>query len=86
MDARDSVRLMVSFVGCLYRHGCVVMTLKLPETRREPVLEQAFAILREAYSIEGARQLFHNRSEVTVYLRPLPHTGWVKSSVEEPAL
>jgi len=86
MDARDSARLMVSFVGCLYRHGCVVMTLKLPETKREPVLDQSFAILREAYSIEGARQLFHNRSEVTVYLRPLPHEGWTKPEPEDPSL
>jgi hypothetical protein len=26
--------------------------------------------LRQAYTIAGARQLFHNRSEITLYLRP----------------
>lgn len=68
MDARDSARLMVSYAKQLYRHGSVIMTLKLPEEHREPIIEHAFAILREAYTIAGARQLFHNRSELTVYL------------------
>ena len=71
MDARDSARLMVSFAPAIYSHGWALMTLKLPEHDRQPVLDQAFAILRRAYQIAGARQLFHNRSEITVYLRPL---------------
>lgn len=72
MDARDSARLMVLYARLLYRHGAAIMTLKLPETHRSPILEHAFDILRGAYTIAGARQLFHNRSEITVYLRPLP--------------
>jgi hypothetical protein len=36
--------------------------------RRETILDHTFAILRNAYTIAGARQLFHNRSEITVYL------------------
>lgn len=71
MDARDSARLMVAYAPLLYPHGSVIMTLKLPETRRGPILDHAFDILRMTYSIAGARQLFHNRSEITVYLRPL---------------
>jgi len=71
MDARDSARLMVAYAPLLYPHGAVIMTLKLPETRRGPILDHAFDILRTVYRIEGARQLFHNRSEITVYLRPL---------------
>ena len=75
MDARDSARLMVNYAPYLYRHGAVIMTLKLPE-RSTPVqqrktVEDALAILRQKYRIVGARQLFHNRSEVTVALRPL---------------
>lgn len=69
MDARDSARLMLKYAGQLQRHGLVIMTLKLPEQNREPVLDHAFNILREGYTIAGARQLFHNRSEITVYLR-----------------
>lgn len=69
MDARDSARLMVAYARLLYPHGSAIITLKLPETRRSPILEHAFDILRSAYTIAGARQLFHNRSEITVYLR-----------------
>lgn len=75
MDARDSARLMVSYARLLYRHGQVIMTLKLPETRRAAILDHAFDILAGAYTLAGARQLFHNRSEITVYLRPLAAAG-----------
>lgn len=70
MDGRDSARLMVGYARCLYPHGWALMTLKLPETRRETVIDHAFDLLRRAYTIEGARHLFHNRSEITLYLRP----------------
>jgi len=71
MDARDSARLMVDYAPQLYRNGLVIMTLKLPEQGRHNVIDHAFAILRKAYLIEGARQLFHNRSEITLLLRPI---------------
>jgi 23S rRNA (cytidine2498-2'-O)-methyltransferase len=71
-DARDSARLMVGYRAYLYPQGIAIMTLKLPEYGRERVLDHAFNILRQAYQIAGARQLFHNRSEITVYLRPQP--------------
>jgi 23S rRNA (cytidine2498-2'-O)-methyltransferase len=70
MDGRDSARLMVTYARLLYRHGAAIMTLKLPETRRMPILEHALDVLRSAYTVAGARQLFHNRSEITLYLRP----------------
>jgi 23S rRNA (cytidine2498-2'-O)-methyltransferase len=70
MDGRDSARLMTSYARLLYPHGWALMTLKLPEFKRETILEHTFAILRNAYTIGGARQLFHNRSEITIYLLP----------------
>ncbi len=69
MDVRDSARLMVSYAPQLYRHGIAIMTLKLPERQREPLLEQATSILQSVYEIAGAKQLFHNRSEITLYLK-----------------
>jgi 23S rRNA (cytidine2498-2'-O)-methyltransferase len=75
MDARDSARLMVAYAPQLYAHGWALMTLKLAETKRRTALDHAFAILQEAYTIAGARHLFHNRSEITVYLRPKPRGG-----------
>jgi 23S rRNA (cytidine2498-2'-O)-methyltransferase len=74
MDSRDSARLMVTFARLLYPHGIAIMTLKLPESRRLPILNHALDILRSAYIVAGARQLFHNRSEITLYLRPRQQT------------
>lgn len=74
MDARDSARLMVAYAGALYSHSQVIMTLKLPAENRRPVIDHALAILRQAYVVAGARQLFHNRSEITLWLRPLPRS------------
>lgn len=71
MDARDSARMMAAYAKLLYPHGWALMTVKLPEHDRQPVLEQTFAILRPVYTIAGARQLFHNRSEITLFLKPL---------------
>ena len=68
-DARDSARLMVDYAPRLYRDGRALMTLKLPEQNRENVIDHTLNILRDAYEILGARQLFHNRSEITVYLK-----------------
>lgn len=68
MDAKDSARLMVAYARQLYPHGWALMTVKLAEKKRRTTLDQAFAILQEAYAIAGARQLFHNRSEITIYL------------------
>ncbi|MEZ4832276.1 MAG: SAM-dependent methyltransferase [Caldilineaceae bacterium] len=69
MDARDSARLMADYARQLYPHGIAIMTFKLPERGRRQILDHAFNILRRAYVLVGARQLFHNRSEITVYLK-----------------
>jgi 23S rRNA (cytidine2498-2'-O)-methyltransferase len=69
MDARDSARLMISYAPYLFPDGIALMTLKLPGTNRRRVIEDTMRILRERYTVLGARQLFHNRSEITAYLR-----------------
>lgn len=69
LDARDSARLMVRYAEHLYPHGHVIMTLKLPESPPRTLIDHALAILRQAYDVVGVRQLFHNRSEITVCLR-----------------
>jgi 23S rRNA (cytidine2498-2'-O)-methyltransferase len=68
MDARDSAKIMVAYAPQLYRTGRALMTLKLPESGRDAQIENAFTTLRKAYEITHARQLFHNRSEITVAL------------------
>jgi 23S rRNA (cytidine2498-2'-O)-methyltransferase len=70
MDARDSARLMAQAASYM-KPGClVVMTLKLPGRGMQKVTAQALNILRRPFKIIGARQLFHNRSEITVGLTP----------------
>ncbi|MEZ4591990.1 MAG: SAM-dependent methyltransferase [Chloroflexota bacterium] len=70
LDARDSARLMGEYGRYLYPHGLAIITLKLPEKRYDSALDHALNILRQHFTVAGARQLFHNRSEVTVYLTP----------------
>lgn len=68
LDARDSSRLMVSFAPYLYQHGLAIMTLKLPKDNRRTAIDHSFNILKQAYHLQNARQLFHNRSEITIHL------------------
>jgi 23S rRNA (cytidine2498-2'-O)-methyltransferase len=70
MDARDSARLMVQYRPYLYATGEAIMTLKLPAGNRPKIIDHSFKILRQGYQIQKARHLFHNRSEITLHLRP----------------
>jgi 23S rRNA (cytidine2498-2'-O)-methyltransferase len=69
LDARDSARLMARAAGLLARGGFAIMTLKLPEDRTVLTAEAALRILEGDWTVAGARQLFHNRSEITAFLR-----------------
>lgn len=69
MDARDSARLMATSAELLKPGGVGVMTLKLPEDRQALTADAALRILAAQFEVIGARQLFHDRSEITVALR-----------------
>jgi 23S rRNA (cytidine2498-2'-O)-methyltransferase len=75
MDARDSAHVMLNVATRLTEGGLALMTVKLPSTRGagtrspEPAAHEAIDLLRRRYTLLGARQLFHNRSEITVALR-----------------
>jgi 23S rRNA (cytidine2498-2'-O)-methyltransferase len=68
MDGRDSARLMLDLAPCLRPGGLGIMTVKLPHAKPGQVAHQAIALLHQRYRILNARQLFHNRSEITVAL------------------
>jgi 23S rRNA (cytidine2498-2'-O)-methyltransferase len=68
MDARDSARLMVMAADRLRRDGWALVTLKLPQRDMAEIAIRAIRILRPRYFVVGARQLFHDRSEITVAL------------------
>lgn len=69
MDGRASARLMNGYARLLRNKGSAIMTLKLPQAERMRTLEDVFQILEGTYTVVSARQLFHNRSEVTLCLK-----------------
>ncbi len=74
MDALESVAIMRRARAKLEPGGLAVLTLKLPKegkAARESLttVRESLAELAQDYVVLGARQLYHNRSEVTVALR-----------------
>ena len=70
MDAREAARLLVQASACLLNDGFIISVLKLPHETSEidPLknLYEALRLLQRHFAIVQARQLFHNRQEVTV--------------------
>ena len=70
MDAREAARLLVEASACLLSDGFIISVLKLPHATSEidPLknLSEALRLLDRHFGIVQARQLFHNRQEVTV--------------------
>jgi len=72
MDAHRACRLMVRFAR-LAGPGCIgVTTIKLPRANGARVAGQALDILRAGWDVPVARNLFHNRSEITAMLVARP--------------
>ncbi len=70
MDAREAARLLIQASACLLSDGFIISVLKLPHETSEidPLknLNEALSLLQRHFAIVQARQLFHNRQEVTV--------------------
>jgi 23S rRNA (cytidine2498-2'-O)-methyltransferase len=70
MDAREAARLLVQASVCLLSDGFIISVLKLPHETSEidPLknLSEALRLLQRHFAIVQARQLFHNRQEITV--------------------
>jgi len=69
MDMITSSKIMLDLSPFLAFGGLVVMTLKLPHKEWYKNTKRALKLLEKSYTVQGARQLFHNRSEVTVVLK-----------------
>lgn len=69
MDTWGSARLMIQAAATLKPAGLAVMTLKLPGRQIRHAVQRATQLLERSYKIIGARQLFHNRQEITLALR-----------------
>lgn len=70
MDARDAARLLIDMRSKLRPDGFILSTLKLPHATAsvDPLrnLREATSLLSRYFDIVRAKQLFHNRQEVTV--------------------
>jgi 23S rRNA (cytidine2498-2'-O)-methyltransferase len=70
MDAREAARLLIQARGNLKREGFIISTLKLPHATAtiDPLknLRESMSLLNRYFDIVQAKQLFHNRQEVTV--------------------
>lgn len=69
MDALASAAVMTRAAAWLQRDGLALITLKLPERQAAVMVESALSTLASVYRVLGARQLFHNRQEITAALR-----------------
>jgi 23S rRNA (cytidine2498-2'-O)-methyltransferase len=83
MDARLSVDIMRDAAAHLTSSGWALMTVKLPRPvirvsdarKMLSLMHRDFARLSERYKITGARQLYHNRSEITIALKNRNDSG-----------
>jgi len=69
MAPQDSSRLMLEFDRHLAPGGMAIMTLKLGAREQRRVMDHCFRLLRQAYRVPRVRNLYYNRSEVTVWLK-----------------
>ena len=69
MDTAESVDIINRAGRFLKEGGLVILTLKLPKSGAEKKIHQAVKSLEAHYTVVGIKQLFHNRSEVTVILK-----------------
>lgn len=68
MEAEASADLICAFHPWLRTGGRVILTLKLHDRAMRATALKAIGLLERYYTLRGARQLFHNRSEITVVL------------------
>ena len=68
LDIPESARVMVECADCLSDDGFAVMTFKLKPKKWTAQINAGLSVLEKGYEVLTIRQLFHNRSEITVIL------------------
>ncbi len=69
MDTNQSMDILCEMSGLLKKDGECLMTLKLPKQGVQKRINVARKVLGNRFGIVRIRQLYYNRSEVTVYLK-----------------
>jgi len=70
MDIYESIDLMKSACKYLKNDSIAIMTLKLREKNIQTQVNKAIKAISSHYKVLHAKQLFHNRAEVTLILLP----------------
>lgn len=69
MDTNQSIDIVCGMLDCLKEDGICLMTLKLPRQGIQKRIHVAGKVLGERFVSVRIRQLYYNRSEVTVFAR-----------------
>lgn len=69
MDTKQSMDILCGMLGCLKKDGVCLMTLKLPKQGIQKRINGAGKILRNHFETVRIKQLYYNRSEVTVFMK-----------------
>lgn len=68
MDAKESCQIMQETTPILKPGAQAIMTLKLQHSHWYKQTKRALSLLEKSYTVQGARQLPSNKSEVTIHL------------------
>lgn len=69
MDTNESIDILCEMSSQLKPDGCCILTLKLPKTNIQKRINVARQVLARKFETVQIRQLYFNRSEVTVFAR-----------------
>jgi 23S rRNA (cytidine2498-2'-O)-methyltransferase len=69
LDITQSVELTLGFSDFLLPEAKLVMTFKLPKTKKSGLISKGLTLLERRYEVLARQQLSHNRSEITVVAR-----------------
>lgn len=69
MDTNQSMDILCEMSRLLEKNGVCLMTLKLPKEGVQKRINVAKKVLGERFETVRIRQLYYNRSEVTVYMK-----------------
>lgn len=66
-DPIQAARALTGTAPSIRKGSPLIMTVKLSGKSQDKIIEKTVKTLKEAFSIERIRQLYHNRDEITVY-------------------
>lgn len=69
MDSNESIDILLEMSSQLKPDGCCLLTLKLPKTGIQKRINVAKQVLGKRFETVWIRQLYFNRSEVTVFMK-----------------